>query len=389
MFPELTVAGAPYERGYAYGEATAPLVRHSIASYARLFAHRRGLDWEASQREALHYLPLLQEVAPDLLEEMRGIAAGASRSMAEILVLNVRTELMAGIGAGVVHPEAAAAIARNQAADVPSLPDDEPAINGQPAGDDGECTTAAATGRATATGTTLLAQTWDWQGDQRAACVLLRVQAPGEPEILTMTEAGMVGKVGMNSAGLAVSLNLLRSLDDGRAVGMPVHVLLRKMLQTQSFAEACATAQLAPAAGSSCVTLASTGGELVSLEITPGGVAEVWAEGGLLAHANHCVDALAAAGERPLDPLSTSCERSARAQELLEASWGRIDVAALQALLRDHHDEPRCICRHPLPQVPRIDRSESICGIVMDLHAGVMHVAPDLPCTVPFTPVAL
>lgn len=391
MFPEVRIAGAPYERGLAYGGAAAPLVRHSIASYARLFAARRGLDWAASQAEAMRFAPLLAEVAPDLLDEMRGIADGAGLALAEVVALNVRTELLAGVGSGVYHPDGPAALARNRAAGVP----EHPAEDGWPVAqvaacvDDGECTTAAAAGPATAGGATLLAQTWDWQGMQRAACVMLRVRAPGEPTILTMTEAGMVAKAGMNSAGVAVSLNLLRSHADGRAVGMPVHVLLRKMLQARSFAEARAMADLAPASGSSCITLAGAAGELVSLEITPAGVAEVWAEGGLLAHANHCVDEAAAAGECPIEPVSTTRERAGRAWELLRAGAGAIDAAALQAVLRDHDGEPRCICRHPDMRLAALDRGESVCGLVMDLGAGVLHVAPDVPCTVPFTAMAV
>jgi isopenicillin-N N-acyltransferase-like protein len=219
--------------------------------------------------------------------------------------------------------------------------------------------------------------------------VLLRVRAPGEPAILTLTEAGMVAKIGLNSAGVAVSLNLMRSLTDGREVGMPVHVLLRKMLQARSFGEAVSQASMAPAAGSSCINLAGAGGDLVSLEITPSGVAEVWAEGGLLAHSNHCLDAGAAAGECPIESTVTTRERYSRARELLEAARGAVDVPAMQAILRDHEGEPRCICRHPDPRLPRVDRGESVCGVVIDLGAQQMYVAPDLPCTVPFTPVAL
>jgi isopenicillin-N N-acyltransferase-like protein len=204
-----------------------------------------------------------------------------------------------------------------------------------------------------------------------------------------MNHAAMFGKSGLNSAGVAVALNLLRSLADGREAGMPVHVLLRKMLQAPSFAAARAAADLAPASGSSCITLAGAGGELLSLELTPTGVGEVRPEGGLLAHANHCVDAGAAAGECPLEPISTSRERAGRAWELLRAGRGALDVAALQAILRDHDGDPRCICRHPNMAVARLDRGESICGLVMDLDARVMHVAPDVPCTVEFTPVAL
>ncbi|NTW02512.1 MAG: peptidase C45 [Oscillochloris sp.] len=389
MFLELTITGSPYERGYQYGAAVPQLIEHSIASYARLFAYRRGLDWAASQSVALDYLPLLREVAPDLLDEMRGIADGAGRQLGEILALNVRTELMAGIGVGVVDLGWPAARERNDAAGVPTHADEGPVFR-VAAVDDGECTTAAALPIATATGATILAQTWDWQGDQRSACILLRVRVPGGPEILTMTEAGIVAKIGLNSAGLAVGLNLLRSVSDGNVAGLPVHVLLRKMLQAHSFAEALALASMAPAAGSSCITLASAGGSLVSLEITPAGVAEVLPQEGVLAHANHCLDAGAAADECMIDPAaSTTHERQGRAWELLWARRGRLNVADFQAILRDHKGDPRCICRHPDPRLARVDRNESICAVIIDLTAQVMHVAPDLPCTVPFTPVAL
>jgi isopenicillin-N N-acyltransferase-like protein len=392
MFPLISVSGTPYERGRQYGVAAAARVRHSIASYARLFAHRRGLDWPSVQAEAERYRALLVEVAPDLLEEMRGIADGAGEPVAAILALNVRTELMAGVPTGFAHPEGPAALARNRALGVPQHADEAPVVPvtfGAHSIDDGECTTVAAQPATTAHGGTLLAQTWDWQGDQRGACVLLRVEAPGQPALLTMTEAGMLAKIGINSAGVAVGLNLLRSHSDGREVGMPVHVLLRKMLQAGSFAEARALADLALPGGSSCVTLASAAGDLVSLELTPAGVAEVWPEEGLLVHANHCVDAGAAADECPHEAISTSYERYDRAAELLRAGAGAIDVALLQAILRDRENAPRCICRSPNLDLPPVDRGESVCGIVIDLDARVMHVAPDVPSEVAFTPVAL
>ncbi len=388
MFPVITIAGEPFERGRQYGAATAALIRHSIASYARLFAYRRGLDWAAVQHAALAYEPLLGEIAPDLLAEMRGIAVGSERTLAEIIALNVRTELLAGVGVGVHHPGAAAALARNRAAGVPEHPV-APALPSTGSGDDGECTTAAAAPPATANQGVWLAQTWDWQGDQRAACVLLRVNSPDAPPILTLTEAGMVAKIGLNGAGVAVGLNLLRSRADGQRQGMPVHVLLRQMLQSDSVTAARRLATRVPASGSSCITLAGVGGELLALEITPTGVAELPAREGLLAHANHCLDAVAARGECPLEPTSTSQDRYSRAWDLLQAAAGRIDLAVLQSILRDHEGAPRCICRHPDLRLNPVDRGESVCGVIIDLQTATMHVAANVPCQAPFVAIPL
>ena len=50
MFPEVTVAGgSAYERGKTYGSRVPQLIERSIATYARLYAYRRGMDWAASQ----------------------------------------------------------------------------------------------------------------------------------------------------------------------------------------------------------------------------------------------------------------------------------------------------------------------------------------------------
>jgi isopenicillin-N N-acyltransferase-like protein len=390
MFPVLTLSGSAHQRGQHYGAAAAPLIRHSIASYARLFAYRRGIDWQTSQALALEFLPLLADYCPELLEEMQGIADGAGLHLGEIVALNVRTELLAGIGAGVKHPDAAAAMSRNRAAGVPQHADEPPpSLPATSAPDDGECTTLVALPEASAGGVPWLAQTWDWNGDQRAACLLLRIHAPGQPAVLTLTEGGILAKIGLNSAGVAVSLNLLRSRADGQTPGMPVHVLLRAMLQTRSLAEAQALAERLPAGGSSCVTVLEAAGQAVSLELTPGGVGVLHPSNGLLAHTNHCLDAETIEGEKPLDPASSTRQRLSRADELLAAAHGQVDAATLKAILRDRHDAPFCICRTPDLGLPPVDRAESVCAVLMDMQRQVMHVAPGVPCEVEFEEVYL
>ncbi|MCG8346305.1 MAG: C45 family autoproteolytic acyltransferase/hydrolase [Chloroflexales bacterium] len=376
MFPMITLTGDAQTRGREYGRQTAALVRHSIASYARLFAYRRGVDWEQIQGETQPYAAALADFAPDLLAEMQGIAEGADVSTDSIIALNARTELLASSDRSVDGPHRgyAAALARNRANAVP---------------EHGECTVVAALPAATRSGATLLAQTWDWNGDQRAACVLLRIQAPGRPALLTLTEAGIVAKIGLNSAGVGVCLNILRSHADGERPGVPIHVLLRAVLDTPSVAAAQELISKVEAGASSCITLADAEGHAVSLEITPNGVGVLPPQNGLLAHTNHCVSPNTRAGACPLDLKSGSVPRYDRAQALLGAQHGRIDVAALQTVLRDHEAAPLCICRHPDSEQAPPERTESVTGVVMDLNAQVMYVAPGLPCQVAFTAVEL
>ena len=372
MFPIITISGAARARGTQYGAQAANEIRHSIASYARLFAYVRGLDWAAVQAEARGYLPVIAQHAPDLVEEMRGVAEGAAVAFESILALNARTELIAGVRRESAHPNFAAAQASNRAADVPMH---------------GECTTVAALPAATASGKTLLAQTWDWYGEQRAACVVLRIHAPGEPDVLTVTEAGILAKIGLNDAGLGVSLNILFSDLDGQQPGMPVHIQLRRMLQQCSVAEAAALAHNIRAGASSCITLADAH-KAVSLEISPGGVRELQPVDGVLAHTNHCVLPPLMAIERPQAPSSSSEPRLARADAWLHASHGTITAESLQALLRDRTGAPLCICREPSGAATEYE-AETVLAVILDLAAGVMHLAPNVPSRVAFTAIAV
>ena len=51
------------------------------------------------------------------------------------------------------------------------------------------------------------------------------------PDLLTLTEAGMVGKIGANAHGLAMVVNLLTSDADHPGPALPMHVILRNVLE--------------------------------------------------------------------------------------------------------------------------------------------------------------
>lgn len=366
MFPLIELAGSPFDRGAAYGKAARERIGVSIANYRTLFAHG-GLGWDEARALAGRYARPIRELDPALVEEIEGIAAGSGYGLADILALNCRTELLP-----------------------PSFP--EPADEAwlaaaRRAADLGECTAIAVEPDRSATGGALLAQNWDWLGTQRQALVLIRAET-GSTAYLTLTEAGMLAKIGLNGHGLGVCLNILRSRDDGLRPGVPVHVLLRRLLECRKVGEVEALVGRLRYAASSNVLCADAAGGIASFELSPAGAGVVRAEGGALCHTNHFLDPALAAGEAaPAESLS-SRPRLERARAFV-ASRATLGPRDLQALLRDESDGRLSVCRRPDPQAPWYLRIESVASVVMELARGAMHVAPDVPSRCDYLEVAL
>ena len=88
------VEGTSYQRGRQYGRQAAARVRLSVQAYQQVFAHYAGWDWPAVRREALRFEAPIGEFRPAYLDELRGIADGAGLDLADVLAINVRTEVM-------------------------------------------------------------------------------------------------------------------------------------------------------------------------------------------------------------------------------------------------------------------------------------------------------
>jgi isopenicillin-N N-acyltransferase-like protein len=355
MFPVVEVSGGAFERGRLHGEMARGRVELSLANYARLFSFN-GMAWEEAQRRSAEYRDLIGGFDPDLLEEMEGIARGAGRPFSEILALNARTEVLP-----------------------PSF------LAGA---DAGECTAIAVSPAASATGETLLAQNWDWVGAQRGALILLRVQEGAAPACLTLTEAGMLAKIGFNSCGVGVCLNILRSVFDGTQTGVPVHVLLRALLKRASVRDAVEFSSKLSFGGSSNILMADSGGDVASLEFAPKGLRVVRAEGATLCHTNHFIHPEAADWQATQLASLSSIPRLERAREHA-ASRAKHGLEDVKRLLRDETAGLLSICRKPDLSLPPEAQIESVASVVMELARGVMHVAPDVPSRADYLPVAL
>ncbi len=373
MFPTIEVSGSPRERGRAHGIKARVRIDQSIATYAQLFAYC-GIDWQGAQKFGAGYRDVIAGLNPGLLEEIEGIAAGSGRHVNEILALNSRTEILPPSYPGAPHPDRTGIAARNVASGVP---------------DWGECTSIAIKPAQSSTGTTLLAQNWDWLGAQRAALVLLRSTQPDGSSILTLTEAGMLAKIGFNSRGFGVCLNILRSSDDGSKPGVPVHVLLRALLDCGSVADAITFASKLSFGASSNVLCADASGDTAALEFSPRGLHVIRGADAALCHTNHFIAPEAAKHQASLAPSLSTYPRLERIELLTKGHKGKYSPEDLQRMLRDESEGFLSICRRPDPSVERAARMETVASVVMDLGARVIHVAPDVPTLTEYEAVAL
>jgi isopenicillin-N N-acyltransferase-like protein len=336
------------ERGHQIGSAAGERIRRSVATYEETFAHYTGLEWADVCDRAEKFVPLIEEYDADILEEMRGTAEGAGLDFRDVLAVNVRTEVMYGVSAAIAA----------------------------------ECTACAFEPAEATASHVLLAQNWDWRPVTRDACIVLEVDQPPRPSFVTFLEAGLVGKMGFNSAGIGLMTNLLVTSADRGEPGVPYHVLLRGILNASTFDAAVEAIVDARRAASANYVIASEDGRVVDLETAPGGpenVRSIAPESGFLTHANTFDSPLNGLADRGLELLPDSPSRTARLRSLL-AGAESTSVLELQKRLTDHSGFPASICRHPNEEDHPIERIATNASIIVDLTARELHLAVGPPC---------
>jgi isopenicillin-N N-acyltransferase-like protein len=216
-----------------------------------------------------------------------------------------------------------------------------------------------------------LGQNWDWVAALEELAVLVTWEMPDGREVLTFTEPGMLGKIGLNDRGLGVCLNFMVSHQPGLD-GVPVHILTRTLLDCADVAEAKQMLAHSGFGKSSNFLLADASGDACAVEFAAGERYEVKPCEGLLVHTNHCV----AKGAEPLtEHIPTTLERLEKAFELLANRPDR-DVDTMREVLLDSQKGPASInmSYHPEPLLG--NQEVGTCAtILMDLAAREMHIA--------------
>lgn len=354
--------------GLAYGQQGRTQVLGSIAFYRRQFQETCNLDWPAVRAEADRYVTSLTRLAPRHLEEIRGIAEGSGVDFLDILALNVRTEITFGLftDSSTSTGETTSSVEMPESDGCTSLSwftgdhDDQPTFLPKEAS------------------SSYLAQNWDWMPGQRANLVALYIShaSPELPKIATVTEAGLLAKTGLNSAGVGVCLNALRCRGVNRDQ-LPVHLALRRVLECSSRDEAVRALKQTGFAGCGhlLVADAKTGG--VGLECTSRWIRELdMDEVGRVHHTNHLL--LLKPEEHDIEDslwLIDSPSRLARVKELTAGRGGQKGVApsteSLFEVLKDEQGYPASINRRQsLPQV----KTETLFTIVMNLTERLAQV---------------
>ena len=341
--PIVISQGDPFSRGLQLGRSQTERVQLTVTAYMEIFAKVAGLSREGVLTHAERFTPSIAEYAPHLLEEMRGIAKGAGRDLREIVAINARTELMYG-------------------------------VKERP-----ECTSIGISTKASADGHIRVAQNWDWRPTLVGSLILWVLRREEGPDVLTLTEAGMVGKIGINSSGLAMCINLLKSDTDHAGPAVPMHIILRRVLDdAHSVEEAISLLNTTERCTSCFHMLVDLKGSLAGVEATPRGQHVLRSDYGVLTHANHCVSPDLFIHDSNAREFPETLARGERAQFL--AKGGKVDKAFLHTILADHETSPGSICLHIEPGVPLVENYESIASIIFDLTAGTLDIAEGPPC---------
>lgn len=338
--PVFKLKGSPYEIGFQHGQQAKTYIDSNVKTYAAWFQETAGLSWAEATQRATAFVPTLQRIYPEILDEIQGIADGAQLARDEILALNIRSE----IGLTVYE-------------------DEPPAIT------DG-CTGLAQVSEDGSK--TILAQNWDWIEGLETGMIILDITTNAGTRIQFLDEAGLVGKIGLNSHGFGLCNNALKcgakTMDK-----LPTHIMSRRLLEyAKSSNEAFSLLQ---AFGGACTTnyvLADAKGRLEDIEVSPRGNLVIGpGDRQFVAHTNHIISP---PEEFPLGAIydHPSPNSFARLERISNLTMDDIKdgvpltTEAVLGRLKDRQGAPYSICRDVPDGAKGPDRMKTLASIVME-----------------------
>jgi len=190
QFRKITLSGSPEEIGLQHGKLLSKQIHRNIEFYKPIFLANLGGEAQVLQSTG-RIKEHIKTFNPKYITEIDHIALGAEVSEPLWLyAINARTELT---------------LTKHYA----------------------ECTAMVFPQH------NIIGQTWDWAQPLEDNSVIMEILLPSGHRILQLTEAGIIGKIGLNNRGLGVTLNILWILDRV-LLGVPIHIVLRAVLESQT-----------------------------------------------------------------------------------------------------------------------------------------------------------
>lgn len=338
-FPIISVSGSPRRRGVEHGQLLRERIGVAVDRYMERFAHFASLDREGAHAEARRYIDPIRAYDSTLLEEIEGVAEGADLQFEDVLAMNCRSELM--FGSTIIM----------------------------------ECSSFALQPEVTADRHTYVGQNWDWAPDitETVALVAIR-QEPDKPDVVLLDEAGIVGRMGLNSDGIGLCTNTLIA-DQQRPEGVPYNILLRGVLNARRLDDAIGALIRPPRAICSNYVIGDGTGQTIDIEVAPEQFDYLAPRGGIITHGNHFAGLKMNMQDRSVEKWPDSLYRECRIRELLEPHAPEISVEHMQAALRDRFGHPHAVSRHADPTQSRFDQLQTVASIIVDCNERTCWIA--------------
>jgi isopenicillin-N N-acyltransferase like protein len=357
----LVLRGGPLERGRQHGESLRAEIRTLLAAHeaylVELVAQRGGLvlSKEHIETGSRHYLEAADAWAPDLVEEMTGIAHGAGVELIDVVTLNSFLEWYDW-----TFPGLAAKLS----------------LVG--------CT-ALALGPDYSSQGGLIAQNYDLASVFPVGGVVLDITV-GNTRSLVATIPGVIGCEGLNSDGVGLVINKLTPRDAG--IGIIYPIICRRVLEQHDLAQAVGQV-IRPRRASGLHYLLMDGtGELLGIETTGTDFEILYGMDDRIVHTNHYLSERL----RPFEEFKKSfapdsITRYRRVSRLVGALPGAIGMADVAGLLADHHCSPTSICRHDRAVGEGSGPGNTIFSVIMEPAHGRFWFAGGPPCSNQYLPL--
>lgn len=337
--------------GFAHGSQLRSRIAETVSQYFSLFRMFGGISDDMLKAWAEVHQSATEAFDIDIAQEVSGISQGSGQELWKIWVLNARTEILART----IHWSLQAGHQMTPAS---------------------ECTSVFYPAQS------ILAQNWDWDAKMDKLPVLLHVFRQDKGlHILTMTEPGIVAKIGLNNHGVGCLLNILpgpsvpKTQEQWKSV--PVHCLLRCTLGSSSIHAAETAIRKAPRYTASVISIGDATGycKMVELSGAEMEVLESQTSGErLFAHTNHYL-------HHKFQSIPSSIAHTFQRLERVKAlasttlhSEEKDGILLVKRVLGDTSDGAESILYQGASAWGGKILAGTICSIVMDLPQRTMHI---------------